>query len=78
MSRVQIPLEVLRTFEGRNLHVAKLKYGCVFKLITLTTDVQGEVWMHLETPSTRKPYKFKAKHAEYLRKDIPLQQGGMM
>lgn len=75
MSRVQIPVDVLPTFLGRNIHVAKLKYGCVFKLIALTTDGQGEMWMHLETPSTRKPYKFKAKHAEYLRKDIPIEQG---
>jgi len=39
--------------------------------MVFTEDEKGEHWIHLETPSTRKPYKFKAKHAQYLRKDVP-------
>lgn len=66
-----IPLEHLPSFLGRNIHISKLKYSCVFKLMAITEDEKGEHWMHLETPSTRKPYKFKAKHAQYLRKDVP-------
>lgn len=65
-----IPLEELPSFIGKNIHVSKLKYGCVFKLMAITDDGQ-ESWMHLETPATRKPYKFKTKYAQYLRKDIP-------
>lgn len=66
-----IPLEKLPSFLGRNIHIAKLPYGCVFKLMAITEDEAGEYWMHLESPQKRKPYKFKAKHAQYLRKDIP-------
>ena len=66
-----IPIDVLHTMLHKNIHVSKLKYGCVFKLLAITQDEQGESWMHLETPSTRRPYKFKAKYAQYLRKDIP-------
>ena len=72
MSRTRIPLDVLPFFIGRKIHVSPLRFGCVFKLMAITTDVTGDKWIHLETPSTRIPYRFKAKHAEYLKKDIPI------
>ena len=71
MNRTQIPAEILPTFIGKKIHVSPLRFGCVFKLMAITTDVSGEKWIHLETPKTRVAYRFKAKHAEYLKKDIP-------
>lgn len=71
MASTLISRERLNSFLGKNIHVSKLKYGCVFKLIAITEDSDGQEWMHLETPSTRKPYKFKVEYAQYLRKDIP-------
>lgn len=71
MNNLTIPLDKLHTMVGRKIHVAKLKYKFVFEIMAITQDQEGEHWMYLETPTYRKPYKFKAKYAQYLRKDIP-------
>jgi len=65
-----IPLDVLRVWIGRKIHLTNCPPGCVWTLVGFK-EVSGVQWMELRTPKTKRQSFALPSRALYLRGEAP-------
>lgn len=66
---MKIPTDKLCS--GMLIHISCTNFACVWKIISIETDKENEIWLNVIATESNKKKRYKAKYATYIRADQP-------
>lgn len=64
-----------KLYVGMLIHLSYTNFGCVWRITAIETpNANGEVWLKLEAPCSRKTKRSNSIYATYIRNNEPIRR----